>query len=118
MLRRTNNTPLDYTLCDMTITVYHREGLTREVITNAYYEFSDKRSTEGGIARCDRNFLLIVPAPCALHCGDKVVLGVGPETSWSSLHIPGVDTLGIIETVKPRYFRGKLCHLEARGDGL
>ena len=39
MLRRTNNTPLDYSLCDMIVTVYHREGLTREIIKNAYYEF-------------------------------------------------------------------------------
>lgn len=118
MLRRTNNTPLDYSLCDMTVTVYHREGLTREVIENAYYEFSDKQATEGGIVRSDRNFLLIVPGQRDLRCGDKLVLGVGPDAPWDTLHIPGIRTLGIIETVKPRYFRGKICHMEARGDGL
>ena len=26
MLRRNNNIPLDYSMCCMTVTVYHREG--------------------------------------------------------------------------------------------
>ena len=97
MLRRTNNTPLDYSLCDMIVTVYHREGLTREIIKNAYYEFSDRQAPEGGIVRSDRNFLLIVPGQWDLRCGDKVVLGVGPDAPWdaSSVLLHSGDGCGI-----------------------
>ena len=116
MLTRRNNIPLDYSLCVMTVTVYHREGLTRHVIPNAHYEFTSSRAIESGMETLDRGFLLVIPGTADIRCGDKVVLGIGPEIQgWAQLNVPGVDTLGVVATVKPRYFRGKLCHTEARG---
>ena len=116
MLRRLKNIPLDYSLCVMTVTVYHREGLTRHVIRNAHYEYTDQRTVETGMEDDSRSFLLVVPGKCDLRCGDKVVLGEGPEvTHWSELNVPSVQSLGVIASVKPRYFRGRLCHVEARG---
>lgn len=109
MLRKSNNLPLDYSLCDMTVTVYRRQAPYRQVINNAYYEFTDRLSVAGGVEEADRNFLLIVPGFSDLRCGDAVVLGQGEMTL-------GNQKAGIIESVKPRYFRGQLCHTEARGD--
>lgn len=116
MLKNRNCIPLDYSLCCMTVTVYHREGLTRHVIRTAHYEFTDEAAVSGAVASGDRHFLLVVPGEADIHVGDKVVLGEGPElTDWAGLHMPGVPTLGVVRDLKPRYFKGQLCHTEARG---
>lgn len=116
MLRKQNNIPLDYSMCCMTVTVYHREGLTRHVIGNAHYEYTREEAVSQGIREAQRQFLLVVPGHCPLQPGDKVVPGEGPEiTAWSQLNLADVPGLGVIRSVKPRYFRGRLCHTEARG---
>ena len=116
MLRKMNQIPLDYSICCMTVTVYRREGLTRRVIKNAHYEFTDSRTVQGAVEDAQRQFLLVVPGDCPLRPGDKVVLGEHPGiTCWEELDVPSVQTLGIIDSVKPRYFRGARCHTEARG---
>ena len=116
MLKPIQNVPLDYSLCNMTVTVYHREGLTRQVIENAHYEWTDRREVTGGIAEKSRSFLLVVPGQCRLQPGDKVLLGIGPEISrWEELLPETVASLGLITSVQPRYYGGKLCHTEARG---
>ena len=117
MLRRTNTVPLDYGLCCMTVTVYHREGLTRHVLRNAHYECTDLQDHAAGVSDRGRGFLLVVPGAAELQVGDKVVLGEGPEViAWEALNTAEVPTLGVVESVKPRYFRGVLCHTEARGN--
>ena len=116
MLRRNNNIPLDYSMCCMTVTVYHREGLTRHIIPNAHYEYTDECTVHDGIEDASRSFLLVVPGSCDLRPGDKVVAGQGGEiTAWSDLDAAGTKSLGIIRSIKPRYFLGRLCHMEARG---
>ncbi len=116
MLRNTNRIPLDYSLCTMTVTVYHREDLTRHVIANAHYEFTDEAAVSGAVSSGDRHFLLVVPGEADIRVGDKVVLGEGPAiTSWAALNAVDTPTLGVVRDRKPRYFRGQLCHTEARG---
>ena len=116
MVRHRNTVPLDYGLCCMTVTVYHREGLTRQVLRNVHYEFTDQQAHTAGISTPGRGFLLVVPGEAKLALGDKVVLGEGPEViAWESLNAAQVPTLGVVRSVKPRYFRGMLCHTEARG---
>lgn len=116
MLKPIKNVPLDYSLCTGTVTVYHREGLTRQVLEGVHYEFTSRREVDRGVARESRGFLLVVPGAVTLRPGDKVVLGIGPEVdSWEALSVAGSDTLGVIAQVQPRYWRGKLCHTEARG---
>ena len=117
MLKHRNHIPLDYSLCTMTVTVYHREGLTRRVLEGVHYEFTDRQTVTAGVAESSRAFLLVIPGEDPIAPGDRVVLGIGPELAdWQALNVAVIPTLGVVETVKPRYFKGRLCHTEARGE--
>ena len=110
MLRHRNLIPLDYSMCCMTVTVYHREGLTRQVIRNAHLEYTRQHTVAGGITDSRPSFLLVVPGGLDIAPGDKVVAGEGPAiTQWHDL--PAL----VAESVKPRHFMGRLCHTEVRG---
>lgn len=111
MIRPKKQIPLDYSLCTMTVTVYHREGLTREVVEGVHFEFTDELHTENGRSARTRGFLLVIPGIFGIAPGDKVALGVGPEiTRWEAL-----PHAGVVTSVKTRFFRGMPCHVEARG---
>ena len=115
MLRNNNKLPLSYSLCTMDVTVYRREGLTRHVLHGVHYEYESELTVRDGRARLHRNFLLVIPGAFSIQPGDKVVLGEGPQVSdWEDLDT-AVESLGIVTSVKPRYFMGKPCHVEARG---
>ena len=116
MLRPKKRIPLDYSLCTMTVTVYRREGLTREVVEGVHFEFTDELRTENGRSTETRGFLLVIPGIFGIEPGDKVALGVGPaDIPWESLTPALVPDLAVVKTVKPRFFRGMPCHVEARG---
>ena len=116
MLKPISNVPLDYSLCQDTVTVYHREGLTRQVLEGVHYEFTNRREVVGGIAQKSRTFHLVIPGGYDICPGDKVLLGVGPEISrWDDLLPETHDTLGIVTSVQPRYYHGRLIHTESRG---
>jgi hypothetical protein len=111
MLRHRQNIPLDYSLCQDTVTVYHREGLTRHILRNVRFEQTRRRTEDTGKAWAETGFLLIVPGGFPLHPGDRIAMGEGAEiTSWQQT--AGLPT---VETVKDCHFRGKLAHTEARG---
>ena len=114
MVRKNNKIPLDYSLCRMEVTVYRREDLTRHLLRGVHYEYESELVTKDGRARLHRNFLLVIPGGFPIAPGDKVVLGVGPEADWEGLDA-AVESLGIVSSVKPRYFMGSFCHTEARG---
>ena len=110
MLQLRKGVPLDYGMCCMTVTVYHREGLTRQVISNAHLEFTHAQEAAGGITAERPAFLLVVPGELAISPGDKVAPGEGPAvTAWHQA--PGF----VAGSVKPRYFMGSVCHTEVRG---
>ena len=111
MLRHRQTIPLDYSLCADTVTVYHREGLTRHVLRNVHWEQTRRCTEDTGKAWGETGFLLIVPGGFPLDPGDRIALGEGAEiTAWA-------ETAGLptVETVKDCRFRGKLAHTEARG---
>ena len=116
MLKPMKNVPLDYSLCNMTVTVYRREGLTRQVLQGVHYEFTSHREVVDGVTKLSRGFLLVVPGDALVLPGDMVLLGIGPEISrWEDLKPAGSDSLGLITSVQRRYWNGKVCHTEARG---
>lgn len=115
MLKHRKVVPLDYSLCCMTVTVYRQADGSRHVIQNTHFEITDQRSVELGKARRSRSFLLVIPGFWDIRPGDKVVVGKGPEgMSWAQLN-GAVDGLVVVGSVRPRYFDGKICHMEARG---
>ena len=114
MLKHRNLIPLDYTLCSMTVTVYDPAG-GRRVIENAHYEFTREDTVATGKTSESSGFLLVIPGEDPIAPGDKVVLGIGEETVFEVLNPVAFPTLGIVKSVKPRYFLGRPCHTEARG---
>lgn len=110
MLKLEKNIPLDYGLCCMTVTVYHREGLTCQVLRNVHWECTYGQAVSGGVASQTPSFLLVVPGEANIAPGDKIFPGVGPEVAfWQEA--PGFTAA----SVKPRHYMGRLCHTEVRG---
>lgn len=110
MLKLEKNIPLDYGLCCMTVTVYHREGLTRQVLRNVHWECTCEQAVSGGVASQKPGFLLVVPGEANIAPGDKIFPGVGPEAErWHET--PGFTAA----SVKPRHYLGQVCHTEVRG---
>ena len=107
MFRKGGALPFDFSLCSMTVTVYHREGLTRQVLEGVHFEWTGERAVSGGIHADKKSFLLVVPYDCDLALGDRICFGEGPET-WE----PGMC---VVRSLKRRFFLGRFCHLEARG---
>ena len=114
MLKHRNLIPLDYSLCRMTVTVYDKTGGCR-VLPHVHYEFTREASTATGKTAADSGFLLVIPGQDPIAPGDKVVLGTGEAIPFDRLNVAEYPTLGIVRSVNPRYFRGSLCHTEARG---
>ena len=114
MLKHRNLIPLDYSLCRMTVTVYDKNGGCR-VLENVHYEFTNEASTATGKASADSGFLLVIPGEDPIAPGDKVLPGVGEDIPFDALNPAEYPALGIVRTVKPRYFMGRPCHTEARG---
>ena len=114
MLKHRNLIPLDYSLCCMTVTVYDPKG-GRRILTNVHYEFTDEGTTATGKTSHDRGILLVIPGLDPIGLGHKVVLGMGEDIPFDQLNAAQYPTLGIVKSVKPRYFMGKPCHTEARG---
>lgn len=115
MLKYKRQMPLDYALCAMTVTVYGPSGEGR-VLPNVHYELTDRLDTTAGMENHSREFLLVIPGCDPIAPGDQVVLGIGPEViARDARNTATTATLGVVRTVKPRYFMGQPCHTEARG---
>lgn len=112
MLKFKRAFPLDYSLCQMTVTVYDAYGTAR-VLNGVHYEFTDSLEVEKGIGSHGRGFLLVIPGADPIAVGDRVLLGQGPEKP--AFNTAQTDTLGVAASVRPRYFRGRICHTEVRG---
>ena len=100
MRRKSMKTLLDPALCHRTVTVYHREGLTRRCLEGVHFEYTDTREVAGGKTAAERNFLLVIPGEDPVAPGDRVIFNGRPS---------------VAANVKPRYFQGRLCHTEVRG---
>lgn len=116
--------PVDYRLCDQTVTIYHWDGertYTRKVIEKgAFLDFRKTRNVDKTGSSEANSFLLVVPGskvPVAV--GDKVLLGVGPEVctreEWAAFMPPKVPGLVVVKYVDPKYWNGNIVHTEAGG---
>ena len=123
MLIRRRKGPIDYSLCNQTVTLYHWDGsaCARKVIEKgAFLDFKKVQDVSKTGSREVNDFLLVIPCseiPVAV--GDKVVLGEGPEIAtredWAGFIPAKVPGLVVVKYVDPKYWRGQLVHVEAGG---
>lgn len=115
--------PVDYSLCNQTVTVYHRAAdgaISRMVIKNAFLDFRKVQGV-GKTGSTEANgSLLVIPCPeIPVSAGDKVLPGVGPEIAsreaWAGFIPAKVPGLAVIKWVDPKYFQGRMVHVEAGG---
>lgn len=116
--------PVDYRLCNQTVTVYHWDGgtgYTRKVIEKgAFLDIKKVQNVDKTGSSEANGFLLVIPGsvvPVAV--GDKVILGEGPEVAtreaWASFIPSKVPGLVVVKYVDPKYWRGSVVHTEAGG---
>ena len=122
MLMRRNTCPVDYSLCNQVVTVYHKDDdtITRTVHRKAFLDFRKTLTTDKTGSREANSFLLVIPgAVQAVFVGDKVLLGVGPAVTtakeWTALVPVKVPGLVVVDYVDVKYWRGKIVHTEAGG---
>ena len=114
--------PVDYSKCNQTVTIYHKDGeaYTRTVIQRAFLDFRKTQNVDKTGSKEANSFLLVVPCDSQpVFVEDKVLLGEGPEVStreaWSALIPSKVRGLVVVQYVDPKYWKGRLVHVEAGG---
>lgn len=108
--------PLDYSLCNQTVTLYRRRGdtVTRQVVENAYYAYRLRQVSDQLGTRQETAFQLIIPGLADVQPGDRVYDGIGPETvDWHSFVPVCVAGLAQVEYAQPCYWQGAVCHTQA-----
>ncbi len=109
MRRKSMKTLLDPALCDRTVTVYHREGLTRRCLEGVHFEQTQSQTVNLGRAEANGEFLLVIPGADPIAPGDRVIPGEGPEViAWDSRY-------ATVQTVRQCHAFGTVSHTEARG---
>lgn len=115
--------PVDYRLCDQTVTIYHwdgKDGYTRKVIENAFLDFRKTQNVDKTGSSEVNSFLLVIPgASVPVSVGDKVMRGEGRQIAtredWAALMPSKVQGLVVVKYVDPKYWRGTVVHTEAGG---
>ena len=114
--------PVDYRMCNQTVTVYHKDGdtYTRTVYERAFLDFKKTQTVDKTGSTEANSFLLVVPGDTqAVFIGDKVMMGVGPEIStrdtWAAFIPSKVRGLVVVSYADPKYWNGKIVHTEAGG---
>lgn len=121
---RRREPPVDYRLCNQTVTLYHwdgREAVTRRVIEKgAFLDFKKVQDVSKTGSSEVNSFLLVIPcAESPVTVGDKALLGVGPEigsaAEWRSFIPSKVPGLVVVKYVDSKYWKGRMVHIEAGG---
>lgn len=114
--------PVDYRLCNQTVTVYHQEGSAykRTVYKNAFLDFRKTLTVDKTGSQEANSFLLVIPgATQTVFVGDKVILGEGPEIAdskaWAAFNPKEVPGLVVVKYVDTKYWNGEMVHTEAGG---
>lgn len=116
------NSPLDYSLCDQTVTIYRRNGdeIERIEVERAFLDFRKVENVTKTGSTDSGSFLLVVPgSDVQVMPGDKVIRGEGREIKtvedWNKFIPAKVAGLCVVSYVDEKYFHGRLVHVEAGG---
>lgn len=119
------DTPFSYALCNQTVTVYRacfdgEFSCTKTVYDKkAFFDFKKVVSVIKTGSKEVNSFLLVIKGNADLKPKDKVLLGLGEDIStreeWAKFIPSNCADLVVIETVNPKYYNGKVCHVEAGG---
>lgn len=122
MLSVQSRTPVNYSLCNQTVTIYHKDGdsYTCKILRNAFLDFKKTENVDKTGSREANTFLLVIPCDSAqVFVGDKVLLGEGQAVStsgeWAKLIPATTPGLVVVSYVDPKYWNGRMVHVEAGG---
>ncbi len=113
--------PLDYSLCNQTVTVYHwnpdTKQIRRTVYPGAFLDYKKTQNVDKTGGTDVNTFLLVIPCEKqAVFVGDKVFHGIGPMvTDWAKFIPSSVPGLCVVKYVDPKFWRDRLVHIEAGG---
>ena len=114
--------PVDYSKCNQTVTVYHKDGetITRTVYPTAFLDSKKTQNVDKTGSNEANSFLLVIPcSEQVVFVGDKVLLGVGPEVAtaaaWAAFIPAKVPGLVVVSYADPKYWKGQPVHMEAGG---
>ncbi|KAF5057847.1 hypothetical protein DSECCO2_352570 [anaerobic digester metagenome] len=114
--------PVDYSKCNQTVTVYHTDNLTytKQVFTRAFLDFKKTQNVDKTGSSEVNSFLLVIPcSEQPVFVGDKVLLGDGPDVTtaaeWREFIPAKVPGLVTVKYVDPKYWHGRMVHVEAGG---
>ncbi len=124
MVRVLRRGPVDYRLCNQTVSIYHWDGKDQFIRTviekGAFLDFKKTQDVSKTGSKEVNSFLLVIPCdevPVAVE--DKVLHGEGPEIAtreaWAKFIPAMVPGLAVIRYVDPKYWKGRLVHVEAGG---
>lgn len=121
MLSVHKKSPVDYRLCNQTVTIYHKDGdkFTRKTV-KAFLDMKKTQNVDKTGSKEANSFLLVVPGDTqACYVGDKVYLGEGQEITtaeqWRSFIPANVPGLCVVQYVDVKIWNGQIVHTEAGG---
>lgn len=114
--------PVDYRLCNQTVTVYHKEGdkYLRTVYDRAFLDHKKTQTVDKTGSKEANSFLLVIPgAAQSVFVGDKVYDGIGPEiadrAAWAAFIPAKVPGLVVVDYADLKKWNGNIVHTEAGG---
>ena len=122
MLIRRTSCPINYQMCQQTVTVYHKNGdiYTRTVHDRAFLDFRKNQTVDKTGSKETNSFLLVIPCDHqTVFVGDKVLLGTGPEVATREARAAPIPSttpgLVVVKYVDPKYWGTQMVHVEAGG---
>ena len=122
MLFRKPTCPVNYQMCNQTVTVYRQSDgkYIRTVYTNAFLDHKKTLSVDKSGSKEANSFLLVIPgASQTVFVGDKVYDGIGPEVAnreaWATFTPAKVPGLVVVSYADPKKWNGHIVHTEAGG---
>ena len=114
--------PVDYRMCNQTVTVYRQQDgkYLRTVYSNAFLDRKKTVSVDKTGSKESNSFLLVIPGSTqTVFAGDKIYDGIGPEIAdreaWAAFIPAKEPRLVVVSYADPKQWNGAIVHTEAGG---